>query len=177
MVSTIASVDSLPDADSSDLRRAMGRFTTGVGVVLTEAEGEPHGATINSLTWISLTPPLILVSLASASSVARAVHAARAYSVSILGSSQTRIAEKFAKPADGKFDNLPMHRGSIGLPIVPGALSTMECSVEREIEVGDHFIFIGRVHSAAHRSGEPLAFYSGRFGRFLDPEGELDIWI
>lgn len=167
----------MTDVEPSDLRRAMGRFTTGVAIVMTETDAGPSGATINSLTWVSLEPPLVLVSLATASYVAQAVRAAGAYTVSILGARQSRIAADFAKPAHAKFDGLPLYRGDSGLPIVPGALSTLECSVEREVEAGDHMILIGRVHHVAHRVGEPLAFYSGRFGDFVDPEGELDIWF
>lgn len=167
----------LTDVDPSDLRRAMGRFTTGVAIVLTETDDGPHGATINSLTWVSLEPPLVLISLATMSRVAQAVRTAGRYSVSILSARQTRIASDFAKPGDGKFDGLPVHRGHTGIPVVPDSLSTLECSVDREVEAGDHLILIGRVHHVAHRKGEPLAFHSGRFGHFVDPEGELDIWI
>lgn len=174
---TVIAPPPMIDVDPSDLRRAMGRFTTGVALVMTETDAGPFGATINSLTWVSLEPPLVLVSLATTSRVAQAVRTAGAYTVSILGARQARIASDFAKPADGKFDELPLYRGESGLPIAPGALSTMECSVEREVEAGDHVILIGRVHHAAHRVGEPLAFYSGRFGHFVDPEGELDIWF
>ncbi|MGW6697439.1 flavin reductase family protein [Nocardia sp. NPDC055049] len=177
MTTTVGDERALPDVDASDLRRAMGRFTTGVALVLTETGGEPHGATINSLTWVSLQPPLVLVSLATASRVARAVRTSGSFTVNILGSRQQRIASTFAKPGDGKFDGLEIHRGTTGLPVVPGALSTLECSVEREIEAGDHSILLGRVHHARHRIGEPLAFYSGRFGGFSDPDSELDIWF
>ncbi|MGY4783289.1 flavin reductase family protein [Rhodococcus opacus] len=169
--------ESLSDASPSDLRRAMGRFVTGVGLVMTETAAGPHGATINSLTWVSLEPPLVLISVATSSRVAWSVRQAGAYSVSILSARQQRIASAFAKPGDGKFEGLEVHRGSTGLPVAPGALSTLECSVEREIEAGDHMILLGRVHHAWHRAGEPLAFYSGRFGSFVDPDGELDIWL
>lgn len=163
--------------DPSDLRRSMGRFTTGVGIVMTETDAGPHGATINSLTWVSLDPPTILISLATKSRICGAVRESGAYSVSVLGARQTRIASAFAKPGEGKFDGLDVHRGATGLPVVPGALSTLECSVEREIEANDHVILLGRVRHVTHCAGQPLAFYSGRFGHFVDPEGELDVWF
>ncbi|MFQ6330053.1 flavin reductase family protein [Nocardia sp. CWNU-33] len=176
-MTTVEKVPPMTDVEPSDLRRAMGRFTTGVGLVMTETDAGPHGATINSLTWVSLEPPIILISLATASRAARYVREAGAYSVSILGARQARIASAFAKPGGGKFEGLEVHRGASGLPVAPRALCTLECSVEREIEVGDHVILLGRVHSVQHRVGEPLAFYSGRFGNFVDPDGELDIWL
>ncbi|MDP6482793.1 MAG: flavin reductase family protein, partial [Nitrospinota bacterium] len=45
-----------------DLRRAMGRFATGVTVV-TAGGDEPAGLTANAVTSLSLDPPLILFAL------------------------------------------------------------------------------------------------------------------
>ncbi|MGH3182885.1 MAG: flavin reductase family protein [Streptosporangiaceae bacterium] len=48
--------------DADAMRRAMGRFVTGVAVITTlDAGGQPHGMTVNSLTSVSLDPPLLLV--------------------------------------------------------------------------------------------------------------------
>jgi flavin reductase (DIM6/NTAB) family NADH-FMN oxidoreductase RutF len=40
---------------------AMGCWTTGVAVITTvDRNGRPHGMTVNSLTSVSLDPPLLL---------------------------------------------------------------------------------------------------------------------
>src|SRR5207244_2826148 len=54
-------------SDSSRLtgdqfRQAAGRFATGIAVAtVVDAEGAPHGLTVNSFTSVSLDPPLVLV--------------------------------------------------------------------------------------------------------------------
>lgn len=164
-------------ADPSALRRAMGRFTTGAAIVISETPAGPQGMTINSLTWVSLEPPMILISLTSGTRSADAVQESGAYSVSILGAGQESLALEFSRPGDDKFAGRHLHRGSFGQPVVPGALATLECTVEQEVQAGDHTIFIGMVRAVEHRVGAPLAFYSGKFGGFDDPEGEFDFWI
>jgi Flavin reductase like domain len=43
------------------MRHAMGCWTTGVAVIATaDRNGRPHGMTVNSLTSVSLDPPLLL---------------------------------------------------------------------------------------------------------------------
>ncbi|MEF9997020.1 MAG: flavin reductase family protein, partial [Burkholderiaceae bacterium] len=49
---------------SSDYRRALGQFATGVCIVTTTgATGEAVGLTVNSFNSVSLAPPLVLWSL------------------------------------------------------------------------------------------------------------------
>ncbi|MEU6539673.1 flavin reductase family protein [Streptomyces sp. NPDC047000] len=157
------------DVGARELRRAMGSFPTGVAIVMTESRDGPHGATVNSLTCVSLDPPLILVSLRDASRTARAVEEAGRYAVSILGARQQPVANTFAEPGGDRFTGLDVHRGATGLPVVPGALAALECSVARRLDIGDHTVFFGRVHHLTHRGGTPLVFHAGRFGGLLDP--------
>lgn len=158
--------------DAGELRRAMGRFTTGVAVVLTEFEEAPHGATINSLTCISLSPPLILISLGSENRMTAHITNSGQFSANILRERQQKISNRFAKPGENRFSDLTIHRGQHGMPVVPEALSTMECSVYERINAGDHVMFLGLVHSAIHQPGRPLVFHSGRYGEFVGPDDE-----
>lgn len=49
--------------------------------------------------------------------------------------------------------------------MLPGVLAWVECDVERDVEAGDHTIFIGRVRAAAIQSAEetPLVHFGGRY--------------
>ncbi|MGH3452246.1 MAG: flavin reductase family protein [Haloechinothrix sp.] len=62
-----------PGIDPLQLRRALGFFGTGVAVVTTQDGGELHGMTVNSLTSVSLDPPLLLVCFRKEAGTARAV--------------------------------------------------------------------------------------------------------
>lgn len=154
---------------TSDMRRAMGRFTTGVAVVSADdGDGEPCGMTISSLTSISLDPAIVLVSLTHGSRTTDAVDARGRFAVSILSSRQEAVARRFATRGGARFEGLPSDRTGLGLPVVADALAHLECTVHSAHDIGDHRVFYGDVAELRWRDGTGLAFYSGRFGDFHD---------
>ena len=50
------------------------------------------------------------------------------------------------------------------IPLLRGALAHVVCRVVDIHPAGDHVLWIGEVEHLYHRDGEPLLFYSGRFG-------------
>ena len=50
------------------------------------------------------------------------------------------------------------------LPHLNGALAHVGCRVVDVHPAGDHVLWIGEVEHLNHRDGEPLLFYTGRFG-------------
>lgn len=83
--------------DGLAMRRTMGRFLTGVAVVTTDHDGEQYGMTINSLTSISLDPPILMISLNFNTRTGDAVLASGKFAVSILGAKQEAVARQFAQ--------------------------------------------------------------------------------
>ena len=49
--------------DDRTFRDAMGKFATGVTVITTDIDGEPHGMTANAFMSVSLNPKLVLISI------------------------------------------------------------------------------------------------------------------
>jgi flavin reductase (DIM6/NTAB) family NADH-FMN oxidoreductase RutF len=151
----------------SDLRRAVARFAGGVTIVAaTDQKGEPRGMTVSAFMFVSFEPALILVSLASGVPAADAVRYRRFFGVSILGVDQQQLSDRFAGQEEGRFDGTPheiLASGAIGMG---GALATLDCRVEQEIELGDHTLVTGIVQGATFREGRPLLYYRGKYGSF-----------
>ena len=53
-------------------------------------------------------------------------------------------------------------------PCSTDALAHLVCRVVDVHRAGDHVLWIGEVEYLAHRDGEPLLFYTGRFGTMAD---------
>ena len=138
---------------SSQFRRAMSRFATGVAVVTARHAGIDQAMTASSLTAVSLTPPLVLVCVERSGSFHRAVAAAGAWGVSILDSAGEALAQRFSSPGRDFRDQLravPHHEGrSVGVPLLSNALATLECRTVAVHPAGDHSIFVARVESVA----------------------------
>ncbi|MER5183311.1 flavin reductase family protein [Streptomyces sp. NPDC002896] len=154
--------------DPMTMRRTMGRFATGVAVVTTSADGVPHGMTVNSLTSVSLEPPLLLVCLTTGARTTEAVTTAGKFAVNILSARQEHLALRFAKRGTDHFAGLDIVYGRHQVPVIPGAFAHLECAVERHFVAGDHIVVIGKVLEVCERDGEPLGFIGGAFSDVVD---------
>lgn len=159
--------------DRALLRRALGRFATGVAVVTTCTEGgRVEGLTVNSFSAVSLDPPLVLWSLQRTAPSLPSFLAAGRFAISILASHQHAVSRQFATPSPDKFAGVTHAAGLGGCPLIGGCLAVFECRTEAVHDAGDHHLFIGRVERASHRDGRPLVFASGSYGEhepFAEP--------
>lgn len=145
--------------DDAQFKMAMSHFASGVTVVTTEHEGKPYGLTVASFTSLSLHPPLVLVCIERSVKSHDALAAAGKFAVNILGSEQAAVSNRFASKTDDKFAGLKTARGSLGLPLIDGALCTIECNTREQLAGGDHSIFVGEVAHVHAREGAPLIYF------------------
>ncbi|MCU1520636.1 MAG: hpaC [Arthrobacter sp.] len=156
------------EPDELVMRRTMGRFLTGVAVITTKTGEELHGMTINSLTSISLKPPILMISLNFGTRTGEALLESGKFAISILGAKQESIARRFAVRGGERFDGGEFDLTDNGIPVIKGALSQADCTVVNQYDIGDHQVFFGQVTSCRDRDGEGLAFNAGKFGSFKD---------
>jgi flavin reductase (DIM6/NTAB) family NADH-FMN oxidoreductase RutF len=162
--------------DPLALRRTMGRFATGVAVITTSLDGVPHGMTVNSLTSVSLDPPLLLVCFTRGARTAECVEASGRFAVNILGARQEHVSNTFARRGEDHFDGLDLPTAAGGVPLIPGALAQAVCSVDRVLDGGDHVVVLGAVEEVFHRDGAPLLFFGGTYGDFADRGDPAEFW-
>jgi 3-hydroxy-9,10-secoandrosta-1,3,5(10)-triene-9,17-dione monooxygenase reductase component len=70
-------------------------------------------------------------------------------------------------PGRDDFCGAAWHPGETGLPLLDGAIATLECTTVETFSAGDHDLFIGRVDALASGSGEsmPLLYFRRRYLR------------
>jgi flavin reductase (DIM6/NTAB) family NADH-FMN oxidoreductase RutF len=157
------------------LRDAMSRFATGVTVVTTLGpDGEPHGATANAFTSVSLDPPLILVCLAHTSNTLQALRVHGSFAVNVLSSEHEGLARSFARSgAEAAWDDhLP---GPTGSPLLAGVHAAIDCTVFAVYPGGDHDIVVGEVQHVLvdDEPGDALLWFRSTFGTVRDPRDEV----
>ncbi len=140
-------------------------FATGVTIVTARtAEGELVGLTANSFNSVSLTPPLVLWSLARVAASWPAFSTGSHYAINILGADQKNLARLFAAKGVNRFSGVKFVQGLGGAPLLVGAAATFECFNRSRYEEGDHVIFVGEVERCSRRAGaSPLLFHGGKF--------------
>jgi 3-hydroxy-9,10-secoandrosta-1,3,5(10)-triene-9,17-dione monooxygenase reductase component len=150
--------------DAEGFRQALGAFTTGVTIVTTvDANGNDIGVTANSFNSVSLTPPMVLWSLARTSTNIDTFLRAKHFAVHVLASDQDALAARFAKRGIDRFVGLNPTRGPDGIALLDGCAARFECHTAFQYEGGDHVIFVGEVLKFEHWNHEPLVFKRGRF--------------
>ena len=153
-----------PAIDPRELRDVLGCFATGVAIVTSIGDaGRPVGMTINSFSSVSLDPPLVLWSIGLNTPSRRAYAAHPSFAINIMCSQSKDMSLHFARPSDEKFADVDWAPGHNGVPVLGGALATLECKVHDRVISGDHEIFIGRVVRLCQKSGDPLLFHRGKF--------------
>ncbi|MDP9128082.1 MAG: flavin reductase family protein [Pseudomonadota bacterium] len=152
--------------DSHSFRQLMGCFATGITVITTfNPAQEPVGITINSLTSVSLEPPLVLFCLEKRAHIFPIFEQAEYFAVNILAAQQEAVSRHFA---DSRQNETPAHqwdRPQREAPTLSDTLGWMICRKTAAYEGGDHIIFLGQVIDL-NKNGtvtEPLVYLHGRY--------------
>lgn len=147
-------------------RQALGCFPTGVALVTTtDHEGNSLGLTCNSFASVSLDPPLVLWSLRRESRLLPVFQKARGYAINVLAQDQRELSTRFASAnITDKFAGVPHRRGVHDVPLIEACIARFECSAFEAHQVGDHFLFIGRVERFDQdRRDGALVFQQGAY--------------
>ena len=146
-------------------RDALGRFATGVAFVTAAPGGRPVGLIVNSLTSVSLEPPLVSFCASHSSLTWSRMRRTRRFAVNVLGRRHERFARRATPAGSDRFAGVDWTLGRNGAPLLADALATLECEIVAEHSAGDHWIVVGRVeHARIPPAAEPLVFFSGAFG-------------
>lgn len=154
-----------PAFSKAEFRAALGMFATGVTIVTARASsGALVGLTANSFNSVSLSPPLVLWSLAQSAASMAAFSTGSHYAINILSADQQDLARQFASKDVDRYAGVAFQPGIGGAPLLQGAAATFECFNRSRYEEGDHVIFVGEVERCQHREGaSPLLFHGGKF--------------
>jgi flavin reductase (DIM6/NTAB) family NADH-FMN oxidoreductase RutF len=156
----------------AEFRTALRCFATGVTVVTTrDREGHPSGLTASAFTSVSLDPPLVLICVDHAATAHPDFRERGWFAVNILPREQEELSRRFAMSGGDKFRGVACHEGRTGLPLLDGALASLECRIVEVHEAGDHTIFIAEVETASVAEGRPLVYFHGGY-HSLTADGE-----
>lgn len=151
--------------DERSYRDAMGGFASGITVITTHGTDGPVGFTCQSFYSVSIEPPLISFSIARTSRSLGAVRAHGRVVVNFLSAEQQHLSGQFARSGTDKWQGVEWSPSpSNGAPVLDGGTGWVAGEIEREIEAGDHLIFLVRVSGlSTDPDRAPLLFYRGAY--------------
>jgi flavin reductase (DIM6/NTAB) family NADH-FMN oxidoreductase RutF len=161
----------------SEYRKTIGRFATGVTVILTERDGDVRGMTANAVTSVSLDPTLLLFCPSKKARFSELVREGGDFTVNILADHQESLSNYFARTPDASFKvgryggegqpefELLSWPEAGAAPRLDDCLGALGCRVQTICDGGDHWIVVGEV-AALHREEKgcwPLLFFQGGY--------------
>jgi flavin reductase (DIM6/NTAB) family NADH-FMN oxidoreductase RutF len=159
--------------EATAFRDVIRHLASGVTIITSSLSGEPVGMTATSVCSVSATPPMLLVSLTTASRTAQGVMEAGAFAVHLLRHSGRKHAEQFASRnlhfQGVKYELTPDKQ----IPVLTDVLGWFLCQVEQSLPVADHMIFVGRVLQCELKDKlpDPLLYFDRSY-RKLAPGAE-----
>jgi flavin reductase (DIM6/NTAB) family NADH-FMN oxidoreductase RutF len=148
---------------SDEFREAMRFWASGVTIVSAEYAGARHGMTVSAFFSVSITPPIVLVSLSWGSRTRDLVQKSNAFGITILTSQQQDLSDRFAgrySEDTDRFDGLQTFKLSTGAPLLMGGLAYFDCRVVSAVDIGEHTLYIGEVVAVCPgQAGQPLLYY------------------
>lgn len=152
-----------------DLRDVMRRWATGVTIVTAENGGQKHGATVSSLTSISVDPPLVTVTIAKGTRTHHLMQLAGKFGITILSDQQQTLSERFAGELtedQDRFEGVDFKYIFEGIPVLEDGLACLGCSIEYEYDMPKSTLFVGRVvASELGEDSSPLIYLNRTYRR------------
>lgn len=156
--------------DPADFRNVLGCYPTGVCVITAMgADGQPAGMVVGTFTSVSLDPPLVGFLPDKGSSSWPKIEEAGRFCVNVLGSNQQALCRQVAARGPEKFTGVDYTVSDNNVPVLAGAIASIECTIRSVTEAGDHWFVLGDVlRLEAGREDDPMLFHRGRYGGFAE---------
>lgn len=148
------------------LRNVLGSFATGVTVITTleERDHRPVGLTVNSFCSISLSPALVLWSMAKSSPSRELFGEGQSHVIHILADNQMALARQFATPQADKFLGVDYQiPDGFPAPLINGCTARLYCQTDQVMSGGDHDMILAKVLHYELAEAPPLLFSRGNF--------------
>lgn len=148
----------------------MGCFATGIAVVTTyDGEGASVGLTINSLTSVSLDPPLVLFCIDKKAKLYPVLKSAKTFAFNFLSDSQEDVSRYFASHHHHPKPKNIWDKPKGDCPILRQTLGWIACKKFAVYKGGDHQIIVGEVTALHKRAGhrDPLLYFHGRYRHLI----------
>jgi flavin reductase (DIM6/NTAB) family NADH-FMN oxidoreductase RutF len=156
--------------ETANIKDAFSKFKpeTCVFVISVDKQGNPNGMVAGWNMKCSLQPPLFAVALSKKGNTQRLIHESKEFVVAVpnksleeqvcfFGSVPGNDVDKFA---ESKIATTPAKH--VKSPLLQDATINFECALENMVEVGDHYLFIGRILAAHITKGKKVLLNMGK---------------
>ena len=148
------------------------QFVTNVGLITSNG---PHGNNIMACEWthhVSYSPGLIAVCVGKDHATNANISKTKNFGVNLCASDQNILASVSGGSSGSEIDKIAALKElgfkffkakKIDVLMVENAAMNAECKLFKQIEIGDHTMFVGEVIELYPVGKEPLVLHSGKY--------------
>lgn len=150
--------------DAQLFRRSLGNYASGVTVITAKNKGDLIGFTCQSFFSLSVEPPLVAFSVMETSTSYPKLRASSSFAINILAEDQQDLSNQFARSGTDKWAGVKWSLSQLGAPVLDGSVLTLDCTLYREYEGGDHTLVVAHVEDIkVNGTVDPLLFFRGQY--------------
>ncbi|MDR4534980.1 flavin reductase family protein [Glutamicibacter sp. PS] len=154
------------DLDSHSLRTVFARHPSGIAALCATVEGRQEGFVASSFTvGVSLEPPLVMFAVQKSSRTWPRLRRAGRIGISVLSERNEWVCAQLASKHGDRFAGVSAEVTADGALLLDDSAAHFETSIYSEVDAGDHWVVLLRVH--AHRVAEhdPVVFQDSAIRR------------
>ncbi|OOR99887.1 4-hydroxyphenylacetate 3-monooxygenase, reductase component [Haemophilus paracuniculus] len=154
---------------SQQFRDAMAHLCAAVSIVTSNGKAGKVGITVSSVCSVSDSPPTLLFCINQSSDLHDIIAQNRQVCVNVLSHEQEELAKHFACMLDStmeqRFSWDIWQESEQGLPLLKGAISTLQGEIIDSHSVGSHTIFITRLTQIDTAPNHSLVYFGRQFNQ------------
>ena len=128
------------------IARVLGRIPSGLSILTARNDaGQETGMLVSWVQQAAFDPPLITVVLNRERYVHEWLDRTQCAALNLIGETQQALISHFGKgfkPGEAAFEDVPIHRGESGVPLLSGALGFLEGRLAGKLPAGDHVVYL-----------------------------------
>ncbi|MBB4648664.1 flavin reductase (DIM6/NTAB) family NADH-FMN oxidoreductase RutF [Aminobacter niigataensis] len=152
------------------LKSAFAQVPTSVAIVTTGSGSERYGATVGTLTALSLGPPMLMFAMKQTSSLLQRLEVGRPVGINVLAAHQHDIARRFATPGIDRFGDTRWCEEH-ALPRIDETLLWIAARVRDQLSLGDHILVTAIIEHTQTEDLAPLVFWRRGFSAISNDRG------
>ncbi len=132
---------------------------------ITAEKPELEGFTATAFMMVSISPPLIRVSVSNETSALPMMQDAASFEVNLLAGDQQKLANLFASSSPERksvWNEIPWTPDADGVPLITGAQGAFSARPQQVIPAGDHTLVLGAVTAIHTLDGRDTLAYLNR---------------
>jgi flavin reductase (DIM6/NTAB) family NADH-FMN oxidoreductase RutF len=142
---------------------AFAALVHGVYVVTTRVNDTINGMTASWVSQVSLSPLLLMVSIAPPRYTHDLIQKSRVFAINVLTAEQVDLGKRFGYKSGRQVDKFAGMEHTVaksGAPVLPQAYAYFDLKLVNAFSAGDHTLFVGEVLDAKilQTAAQPLVF-------------------